>query len=96
MQIYSEGNSRTFSILIVSLSTVTGRKKCSRYNLKPVVQRFCRGYFSVADVKNASNVGKGGDEKKGMVDNRCDHYFPTCVVHRDGDAGETMSASKLV
>lgn len=78
-----------------SLSTVTGRKKRARYNLKLVVQRFCRGFFSVREVKN-SDAGKGGDEKKGMGDDRDDYYFPICVVHRNGDAGETMYASKLV
>jgi len=36
------------------------------------------------------------EEEKGTVDGRCDHYFPTCVVHRDEDAGETMRAGKLV
>jgi len=78
----------------LTTSTATGRKKRARYNLK-VVQRFYRGFFSVKGVKN-SDAGKGRDEKKGMVDDRCDYYFPTCIVHRNGDAGETMHASKLV
>lgn len=59
--------------------------------ISPVVQHCCRGCFSVADAEDANGAGKGEEKEEGRVERRRsvrDHYFPTCVVHRDGDAGE--------
>ncbi|KAL0115084.1 hypothetical protein PUN28_010577 [Cardiocondyla obscurior] len=95
IQMRHEENSNVFHTLLF-LSTVTGRKKRTPCNLKPVVQRFCRRCFSGAGVKNRGDASKEGDEKKRTADDRCDHYFSTCVFHRDEDSGETMRASKLV